>query len=556
MKANAPSPGTQPAGRRTGEPGDRALDGEEGDPDPRRAVGELVGELVERLVELVGAQRALEAISLGRNEGGLARARHLAEVGVQEGGAHPGLPRLRPRPEALRQPGVVGARLEPGSESDLCRVRERPEHAGDVLQHALLRPPLGQRPRRLALEIEDGEAVRRPEELPEMVVAVDADLHDAGLPRGCPRRAARRPGGRRRPRHARRPREGRLEGSRALPRGRRVDAAELRLHRLAPAGDVVRRDRLGGEGMAGRGRGERPVETSGEGTQPGRLVRVRGRERPGEHGIRRLLLSSFDRGGIVLAEPLEGGRPRVALVRDELVQNRERHRIRTVCLVDDRAGEPGGSGERRLAREEVRDLELRARAGFEPAEDLQDDPPIVDDRRVALLAGDGVRLAGRRREDLGQHRRGRAPEGAVGAGQRRVAPDGLEEREAEPRLAHGVDERLLAGSRWRDRDAVPLAPLVREDHVEESQEPVRAGHGRVVHRDDVGDVPVLLAEPPTAPERLAERRGRADREGLGGALGPGAPGLRLRGGGTPPSAHGPLRARGRDRACGGPRRPS
>ena len=29
----------------------------------------------------------------------------------------------------------------------------------------------------------------------------------------------------------------------------------------------------------------------------------------------------------------------------------------------------------------------------------------------------------------------------MGAGERRVAPDGLEEGEAEPRLAHGVDER-------------------------------------------------------------------------------------------------------------------
>jgi hypothetical protein len=41
--------GTEPARRRAGEPGDRALDGLEGDRDPRRAVGELVGELVERL---------------------------------------------------------------------------------------------------------------------------------------------------------------------------------------------------------------------------------------------------------------------------------------------------------------------------------------------------------------------------------------------------------------------------------------------------------------------------------------------------------------------------
>ena len=85
-------------------------------------------------------------------------------------------------------------------------------------------------------------------------------------------------------------------------------------------------------------------------------------QRAGEHGIRRLLVPSFDRGGVVLAEPLEGGRPRVALVRDELVQHGERHRIRAVRLVGDGAGEPGRPGKRRLAREEVSELELGARA--------------------------------------------------------------------------------------------------------------------------------------------------------------------------------------------------
>ena len=48
----------------------------------------------------------------------------------------------------------------------------------------MLLPALGERPRRLALEIDDPEIVLRDQHLRQMVVAVNADLHRvAGLRR-------------------------------------------------------------------------------------------------------------------------------------------------------------------------------------------------------------------------------------------------------------------------------------------------------------------------------------------------------------------------------------
>ena len=200
------------------------------------------------------------------------------------------------------------------------------------------------------------------------------------------------------------------------------------------------------------------MEATGERAEPRGLVRVRRRQRAGEDGIRRLLPSPFDRGRVVLAEPLEGGRPRVALVRHELVQDGQRDRLRAVGLVGDRAGEPGGARERRLAREEVRELELGARPGFEPSEELQDRAAVVDDGGVALLARDRTRPRAAPPAGSRPARRVAANRNAPRApGERRAAPDRLEQGQAECRLGHRVDERLLAGARWRDGDAVALA---------------------------------------------------------------------------------------------------
>ena len=282
------------------------------------------------------------------------------------------------------------------------------------------------------------------------------------------------------------------------------------------------------------------MQATGERAEPRGLVRVRRCQSTGEDGVRRLLPASLDRGRVVLGEPVEGGRPRVALVRHELVQHGQRDRVRAVGLVGDRAGEPGGTRERRLAREEVRELELGARSGFEPPEELQDRPAVVDDRRVALLAPDRTRLARRRRQDLGQHGRRHAPERAARARERRAIPDRLQQGQAECRLGHRVDERLLADARWRDGNAVALPPLVSEDHVEQGEKPGRSGHRRVVDGDDRGHVPVLAAEPSSAAQGLPQRGARPCGERLGRRR-LGVPGRSRAACGAAPSAHEPPR---------------
>ena len=56
------------------------------------------------------------------------------------------------------------------------RVAERAQHAGDVAQRRMLAPALGERPRRLALEVDDHEVVVGEQHLAEVIVAVVARL--------------------------------------------------------------------------------------------------------------------------------------------------------------------------------------------------------------------------------------------------------------------------------------------------------------------------------------------------------------------------------------------
>ena len=74
---------------------------------------------------------------------------------------HPrALPRLLPR-------GLGGAHRR--------RVREGSQHAGDVSQRRLVRAPLGERPRRLPLEVDDQEAASiGSDDLSQVIVSVGA----------------------------------------------------------------------------------------------------------------------------------------------------------------------------------------------------------------------------------------------------------------------------------------------------------------------------------------------------------------------------------------------
>jgi hypothetical protein len=51
---------------------------------------------------------------------------------------------------------------------------ERAQHRGDVAERRARRGPLRDRPRRLALEVEDEQAIARAQDLADVEVAVDA----------------------------------------------------------------------------------------------------------------------------------------------------------------------------------------------------------------------------------------------------------------------------------------------------------------------------------------------------------------------------------------------
>ena len=116
-------------------------------------------------------------------------------VGPQERGRCPLLPECRPR---LQRSYSSGRRAVNDKQAGKGRVAERAQHAGHVLQRGLLHAPLRQRPRRLAFEIEDHEIVLHPQHLAQVIVAVNADAHDAA-DRSVPARGSARECGRRCP---------------------------------------------------------------------------------------------------------------------------------------------------------------------------------------------------------------------------------------------------------------------------------------------------------------------------------------------------------------------
>ena len=100
----------------------------------------------------------------------LQTARQLQNPGKRN--PDPMLPRFGP---GFEHCVVVRRMNREREERRVRRIRERPDHAGHVLERRLPLAPVGQRSRRLAFEIEDEEVLFRPQHLAEMVVAVHAN---------------------------------------------------------------------------------------------------------------------------------------------------------------------------------------------------------------------------------------------------------------------------------------------------------------------------------------------------------------------------------------------
>src|SRR5258706_1469450 len=147
-----------------------------GDVHPVGPVRRLVAQLVEHFLHLGELQEAARVFKRCVEAATL----HRSGIGVEERLARRLLPCDERRPEAL------DARL--GALAQLCRaarIAERAQHAGYIAQLRRLLAALGERPRRLALEIDDQEVVVRHQHLAEVIVAVVPRLQRRALGRGA-----------------------------------------------------------------------------------------------------------------------------------------------------------------------------------------------------------------------------------------------------------------------------------------------------------------------------------------------------------------------------------
>ena len=427
--------------------------------NPVGPVVELVAELVDGLLELEDGQHPFDRRLARRQQ----RRVDSLEVALEEAFARTCLP-------------VLG-RLGPARERrGGGRVGEGAQHPGDVSQRRALAAALDERPRRLALEVDDHPVAVRPEGLAEVVVAVRAD-HAAG-------------------------RAGLREQAQLLP------------HLLAATED--RREPLVVLGQLEEDAGDLLVD--GRGQQAQRLdARLLGRERRivrigGEDGVHLAghlaepaqPVEEALRGGARLVErelPAVGGRGHV------LLEDAERRR-ELPARVAVPAGERGDVVEAALA-EEAQHLQLRVGARLEPPEELQDQRLVEDDRAVRLVGADEAsraELAGERREVVGRAEL----DDPVVALQRQAPAHRAHELARQPRiLGEAVDPDLAAEVRVEQLVDVVRAGLVAQlDDRERELGIGGADDDRVEHlrgRDGarLGAVPAL---PGDVVDELGRRR--------------------------------------------------
>ena len=272
---------------------------------------------------------------------------------------------------ARAPPSPAAARHRAASAARRRGVGERAQHPGHVAQRAPLAPPLGQRPGRLALEVDDHP------------VAVGSTASARG--------GSRRGGGSRGPR-----RRGSSAGAgaRAPPRRAR-GSARARARRRAGRGTPTRSPRRPSPSAA---RATRP--RSPRARRPGRAGRSRGSSASGR---------SPRRAGASVAMKPSGRRSSCrARAPSRRCPSTNCWRMPSVASICRPVYEYQPTSRAMFANpcsvEEAQQLELRVDARLEPAEDLEDQLVVEHDRRVRLLGADGPRLAGARRRSRRRRR--------------------------------------------------------------------------------------------------------------------------------------------------------
>ena len=229
-----------------------------------------------------------------------------------------------------------------------------------------------------------------------------------------------------------------------------------------------------------------------------------------------------------LAEIVESGQrmaPAVSRVLDELLKQAESGDLAGGAQVLDPAGEPRDVAEAGPAREKVQDFQLRIDAALRPSDRLQDQPPVEDDRGIALLSRDatgGGRLVhGRRRVGRqGVTREATGPPGKLPLGR-----DGGEKLPAEARVDMSVDERAalekarhvgggdVAGGAGGQRRVVALTVHAQEEEQDVGHEDRPVFHLHGVDAVRLGGKPALAGEevleaiPPLPFEEVHHRLG-------------------------------------------------
>ena len=333
---------------------------------------------------------------------------------------------------------------------------ERAQHARDVAHRRALQAALAERPRGLALEVDDDEVAPRPQHLAEVVVAVGADA-------AAQKRAVEQPA------HARQrrliagldPLELGHAGARAPRRGQHLP--DQRPQRLVQRPLLQGRERLGGErGIVGRRR-ERDVHLAGALAQQAGELEV-GADRVGHVG-RQIVSGELDQpdgghrgrarllaGERALEEPhelVERVLPGIALVGDEPLQEADRDRLPAAAVILDRARRGRHVREAR-AGEQAGQLDLGVRARLDPPEHLQHRPLAERDRAVGLLGAErrGIELGAVAHQPA---QLARAPGGqrADPAAEPPPAAHELQERRRQHAVIRAVEQRqpALAASR-------------------------------------------------------------------------------------------------------------